>query len=782
MNRNYISLSLKAFIIGFMSLAHFNAVFAQRVIQSFDKDWRFIQGDTSGAEKTTFSDAGWRKLDVPHDWSIEGSYDRNNKTGRGGGYLPNGIGWYRKQFSIPAEYAKRKTSIEFDGIMANSDVWINGQHLGKRPFGYVALHYDISPYLKYGNNNSNIIAVKVDNTLQPASRWYSGAGIYRHTRLVITDPLMFDKWGVFITTPEVSKTKATVAVQATISNTSNSQQQVTLQTSILNAGGKEVATVKSNQVVVAGKSEVIKQQIPVTNPALWDIDQPNLYKAVTKIISGGKVVDDVTTTFGIREFRFDAATGFYLNGKNMKLKGVCLHHDGGAFGAAVPLRVWEKRLEMMKLAGANSIRTAHNPMAPEFLDLCDRMGLLVMNETFDTWTARKSNADQGYNLYFNDWWEKDTRDIVMKDRNHPSVIMYSVGNEIRDNLKDSAGFKRYRDQQDLIHRLDGTRPVTMAIFRPNDAGVYQNGFVEMMDIVGQNYRENELVAVHKAKPQLKVIGTENTHTRDAWLVLRDNPFMAGQYLWTGVDYLGEADWPRIGSNSGLIDRIGRTKPRTFERQSWWSDKPMVHVVRSAGNAGAGELINDWSPADVDTYDEANVQVYSNCEEVELFLNDKSLGAKTRPADDAPRIWKITFERGTLKAVAKNKGAVVAIQELETAGEPAKVLLTADKNTLANNWDDVVFVKASVVDSKGIKIMRADHLFTFKISGPGIIAAVDNGNTSSHESYRGNQRQAYLGDAYALIKAIGSKGVITITASAPGLGESTITIEAKDALK
>lgn len=302
MNRTTISFSLKAFIIGFMAMLHFNNVFAQRVIQSFDNDWRFMQGDTSGAEKTTFSDASWRKLDVPHDWSIEGAYDRNNKTGRGGGYLPNGIGWYRKQFTIPVEYAKRKTAIEFDGIMANSDVWINGHHLGKRPFGYVAIHYDISPYLKFGNNNTNTIAVKIDNTLQPASRWYSGAGIYRHTRLIITDPLRFDKYGVFITTPEVSKTKATVAVQATISNTSDKQQQVTLQTSILNASGKEVASLKSNQAIGAGKSEVIKQQIPVTNPAIWDIEQPNLYKAVTKIISGGKAVDDVATTLGSVSF------------------------------------------------------------------------------------------------------------------------------------------------------------------------------------------------------------------------------------------------------------------------------------------------------------------------------------------------------------------------------------------------------------------------------------------------------------------------------------------------
>jgi len=770
---NIFSSSFKAMLLlCFISLSSISNLSAQRNVQNFDKDWRFHEGDTSGAEAMTFADASWRQLTVPHDWSIEGAYDKNNKTGRGGGYLPNGIGWYRKSFEAPESYQNKKVFIEFDGVMANSDVWINGLHLGKRPFGYVSFMYELTPHLKPGKN---IIAVKADNTLQPASRWYSGAGIYRHTRLIVTHPLHIEQWGIFVSTPEVSNTKATVLIQTNLINASLSQQQIILETSLLDANGKQVGSSKSNQKVEAGKSLKIDQRIVLNNPVLWDVDQPKIYRAITKVLSGNKIIDDQETNFGIRQFHFDAATGFHLNGKNLKLKGVCLHHDGGAVGAAVPLRIWEKRLETLKLFGVNAIRTAHNPMATEFMDLCDRMGFLVMNETFDTWTARKSNADHGYNLFFNDWWEKDTRDIVMRDRNHPSIIMYSVGNEIRDNLNDSTGFKKYRDQQNLIHRLDSTRPVTMALFRPGESKVYTNGFVETMDIVGQNYRDNELVAVHNAKPQLKVVGTENGHTRDAWLVMRDNPFIAGHFLWTGIDYLGEADWPSIGSGAGLLDKTGAPKPRAYERGSWWSDKPMVYIARKISNAGTGQLVSDWTPSDPDTYDEASIEIYSNCEEVELFLNDQSLGKKKHPADDAPLEWNFAYKPGTLKAVAKNKGAIVATHQLITAGPPAKIKLTADKMIINNDWNDVVFVTATVVDANGNKCPNADHLINFNTNGPGIIASVDNGNRMSHELYKVKQRQAYQGECIAIIKSSDSKGKITVTASSQGLGENALIL-------
>jgi beta-galactosidase len=403
------------------------------------------------------------------------------------------------------------------------------------------------------------------------------------------------------------------------------------------------------------------------------------------------------------------------------------------------------------------------------------MGFLVMDETFDTWTAAKNNGEKGYNRFWKEWWERDTRDMVLRDRNHPSIVIYSVGNEIHDDLNSPEGFKKYKDQQDLIHQLDPGKPVTMALFRPANSKVYTNGFAETMDIVGQNYRENELVALHHQKPNLKVIGTENTHVIQQYLALRDNPFMAGQFLWTGFDYLGEADWPQITNAQGLFDRIGSWKQQSLQRQSWWAEKPVVHIVRKEDNAGAGDWINNWTPTDFDTYDDAKVAVYSNCDDVELFLNGKSLGSKPKPADDSPRLWDVTFEKGSIKAVGKNKGKEVATEELKTAGQPAKIVLTVDKNKMNNSWDDVAFVKATILDANGNICPNADNLIQFSISGAGVIDAVDNGNVISHEMYKADKRHAYRGVCLANIK--GNKtGSIEVKASAEGLSGGTIKLE------
>jgi beta-galactosidase len=362
-------------------------------------------------------------------------------------------------------------------------------------------------------------------------------------------------------------------VKTAVLNESGQSAQITVETSVLDPAGKIVKTAQVKQTVAAGKNIAIDQDIVVPNPKLWNLESPDLYQTLSKVIVNGKVIDDQLNPFGIRAFKFDAATGFWLNGKNFKLKGACLHHDGGAVGAAVPLSVWKFRLERLKEVGVNAIRTAHNPVAPEFLDLCDQMGFLMMDETFDTWNSAKNNGEKGYNRFFTEWWERDTRDMVLRDRNHPSIVIYSVGNEIHDDLNSPEGFKKYKDQQDLVHLLDPSRPVTMALFRPANSKVYTNGFAETMDVVGQNYRENELVALHNQKPDLKVIGTENTHVIQQYLALRDNPFMAGQFLWTGFDYLGEADWPQITNGQGLFDRIGSWKQQSLQRQSWWSEKP-----------------------------------------------------------------------------------------------------------------------------------------------------------------------------------------------------------------
>jgi beta-galactosidase len=746
-----------------------------RIITSFDQDWAFNQGDVQGAEKADFDQNKWRKLNVPHDWSIEGTYDKTNLTARGGGYLPSGIGWYRKTFNLDESFAKKKVTIEFDGVMANSEVWINGFYLGKRPYGYISFNYDLSKHLNFGKGKTNVIAVKADNTVQPASRYYTGAGIYRHVRLVATDAVHIADWGVYISTPDANAQKATVRVKTAVLNESGQSAQITVETSVLDPAGKIVKTAQAKQTVAAGKNIAIDQDIVVPNPKLWNLESPDLYQTLSKVIVNGKVIDDQLNTFGIRAFKFDAATGFWLNGKNFKLKGACLHHDGGAVGAAVPLSVWKFRLERLKEVGVNAIRTAHNPVAPEFLDLCDQMGFLVMDETFDTWNSAKNNGEKGYNRFFTEWWERDTRDMVLRDRNHPSIVIYSVGNEIHDDLNSPEGFKKYKDQQDLIHQLDPNRPVTMALFRPANSKVYTNGFAETMDVVGQNYRENELVALHNQKPNLKVIGTENTHVIQQYLALRDNPFMAGQFLWTGFDYLGEADWPQITNGQGLFDRIGSWKQQSLQRQSWWSEKPVVHIVRKEDNAGAGAWINNWTPTDFDTYDDAKVAVYSNCDEVELFLNGKSLGSKPKPADDSPRLWDVTFEKGSIKAVGKNKGKSVSSEELKTAGAPAKIVLSVDKTKITSNWDDVAFVTAKIYDANGNICPNADQLIKFTISGSGIIDAVDNGNIASHEMYKATQRHAYQGVCMANIKG-NVAGNVEVKASADGLEAASIKLE------
>lgn len=762
----------------FIAVASFQQLHSQTVpgeVTPLDQGWQFYKGDTSGAEQPAFNTANWRTVDLPHDWSIEGPYDRSNITGRGGGYLPGGTGWYRHVLVLNERDATSRFYIEFDGIMANSEVWINGHSIEKRPNGYVSFRYDLTGHLNFDKNKPNVIAVKADNSVQPASRWYTGAGIYRHVRLIKTNPVHVAYSGVYITTQNVSDSKATVQVQTTVENNSASAQTATMETKIMYAG-KVVATVQSSKQMAAGKQEAIIQKTELTKPALWSLENPNLYRALTTIFINKKPVDTTSNSFGIRNARFDAATGFWLNGKNIKIKGVCLHHDGGAVGAAVPLGVWKYRLQLLKGVGANAIRTSHNAVAPEFLDLCDQMGFLVMDETFDTWNSAKSNAERGYNRFFTDWWEQDTRDIVTRDRNHPSIIIYSIGNEIHDNLNDSTGFRKYLMQQNLIHSLDSTRPVTMALFRPNVSKVYDNGLADMMDVVGQNYRENELVAAHEANPARKVIGTENQHGLNNWLPFRDKPYMSGQFLWTGFDYLGENDWPKVVNGQGLFDRTGNPRNIAYQRKSWWSKEPMLYVMRKSDNAGAGEWISDWSPTDIDTYDQANIQVYSNCDEIELFLNDKSVGILPRPKDDAsPRTINVNFQKGKLKAIGRNRGKQVAQQELITAGPPATFNFSVSKPELFSNWDDIVYVTAIITDEQGVPCLNADNKIRFSTRGPARIVAVDNGDISSHEPYQSTIRSAYKGQATAIVKATDRTGHIDITIEGDGLKSQTISL-------
>ncbi|ASB47987.1 glycoside hydrolase family 2 TIM barrel-domain containing protein [Alkalitalea saponilacus] len=746
---------------------------SSRITISFNNDWMFMEGDHDGAQARRFNDRSWRALNVPHDWSIEGEFDQNNPTGRGGGYLPNGIGWYRKSFDIPSAFEGRRVFIHFDGLMANSDVYINGEHLGHRPYGYVSMEYELTDYLRYGR--SNTIAVRLDNSKQPASRWYTGAGIYRNVRLIVKNDVHIDNWGTFFSTPKVSEESATVRVFTTLKNSSEISHQVHLNTLIHNPTGDLVSEKGTVIDLAPGEKIDIEQILEVLNPQLWSLDSPQLYKGISQVTIDNELQDDLVTNFGIRSFHFEPATGFYLNGENIRIKGVCLHHDAGAVGAAVPLAIWEERFNQLQSIGINAIRLSHNPFAPEFLELCDRMGFIVMNESFDTWRARKNHGDYGYQHHFDEWWEEDTRSIVLRDRNHPSIFMFSIGNEIRDNLDNEQGFETFRMQYDLVHKLDGTRPVTMGLFRPNQANVYQNGFAEMMDIVGQNYREEELLQASIDNPHWKVIGTENGHTRQAYLIWRDNPAIAGHFLWTGFDYLGEADWPEVSHDFGLFDRAGFTKPRTYERESWWSDKPMIRIFRREQHLGEGGLVDDWTPTDFDTYDEAHIEIYTNCDEVELIFNGESQGVRKRPADHSPIRYRLTYQPGSIKAIGRIDGKDVAIHEMQTAMPPSNIALSASKTTLKNDWDDVAIVRVMLTDENGVHSPNFDRPLTFNVSGNGELIAVDNGQRDSHEPFKTNVRRTSRGQAIAIVRANADVGQILVSVSGEGLEESSIEI-------
>lgn len=760
-----------------------------RIISSLDQDWRFYKGDLEGAQSPEFDDTDWRNIDLPHDWSIEGPFGPNNPTEGAGGFLPAGVGWYRKHLVLPANYAGRRMYVEFDGIMANSDVWINGLHLGHRPYGYVSFRYDLTGKLRFGDNQLNVLVVRADNSKQPASRWYAGAGIYRHVRLIVTGPVHIAQWVTFVTTPIVDPHQATVRIKTDVVNHDQDNANVAIHVQVSGPDGIEVQQGMTEQKTIPpGETIDFQLDLQVNEPKLWDLANPNLYKAVVRVVGESGVLDDDTVAFGIRKVEFRSDSGFWLNGKNIKIKGVCLHHDGGAWGAAVPLQVWERRLQRLKELGVNAIRTAHNPVAPEFLDLCDRMGLLVMDEFFDCWTVGKNPFD--YHLFFTEWARTDAKDTIMRDRNHPSIIMYSVGNEIRDTTRPELAKAILRELIDVCHRYDPTRPVTQALFRPNVSRDYDNGLADMLDLVGTNYRDKELLTAWQQKPSRKIIGTEQRHDLDTWLAMRDNPQHAGQFLWTGVDYLGEArSWPFVAAGSGLLDRTGRPKPMAYQRASWWSERPIVYAVRRVApdrripdDPGFEPLARpqtqfpDWTPNDLGPHQET-VEVYTNCQSVELILNGRSLGTKDRDPNDAPLIWPIDFEPGILKVIGRNNGRQVAEHTLRTAGQPVRIILNPDCTRLTPTWDDVCHVEVYIVDANGLLVPNANNLVRFNVTGPGRIAAVDNGSLYSHEPFQSSQRTAYRGYCIAYLKATGEAGRVTLTATADGLQEASVSIEA-----
>ena len=726
-----------------------------RNVQSIDEGWQFLHGDLSIEELD--GSIGWRQVNVPHDWSIEGAFDRSNPTGQGGAYLPAGIGWYRRSIKTDINPDER-LFLEFDGVMACSSVYVNGKLAGYRPNGYVGFTYDITDLVTPGTDAT--VAVRVDNSVQPASRWYTGSGINRHVRLVRKNACHIPMQGVF-----ASYVDGKLNVQTSVSNTSTGTRKIKLQYVLKDVEGKVVTrkTGHENQLE-AGSTVELTETVDIKNPHLWDIKTPYLYTIEVSVTEGRNVLDFESISTGLRTIRFDSETGFWLNGKNLKMYGVCLHSDAGGLGTAVPASVWEYRLEQLRSLGVNAVRMAHNPADPALMDLCDRMGFLVMAESFDTWNSPKNHAEKGYNLYFDEWWERDTRAMVEAARNHPSVVIYSVGNEIRDNLNTAEGFDKYRRQQDFVHELDNTRPVTMALFRPNSSGVYRNGFAEMMDVVGQNYRVDELKAYHQAHPEKAIIGTENTPDVQSWLMLRDDPSLCGQFLWAGIDYLGEAAWPQVMWSTALLDVTGAVKPTGLQRASWWSDKPMVAFARHADNNGAGPLISDWTPADLDTYDQAVVEVYSNCREVELFLNGESQGRKPMLENARPALFNVNFAPGRIEVAGYDDGAESARCSASTAGEPDSIRVERLGGRAGTGFDDVEILSIRIIDNKGNICPNNDCKLKLSLSGAELVA-VDNADVLAHDTgHKSAEFSTYQGRMVAYIRRTSDSGKVSVTVS------------------
>ena len=795
---------LKNAIAGIVVLLATVAIVSASTID-FDSDWRFSLGDFASGMTPAFDDSGWRSLNVPHDWSIEGPYKPEYASGTG--YAPGGIGWYRKHFKLDAGQKGKVVAIEFDGVYNNSQVWINGILLGHRPYGYSSFQYDMTPFLKLGDQE-NVVAVRVDHTKFSDSRWYTGSGIYRHVRLHVTDRLHIAHWGTYVTTPEITEASALVRVETTVVNDSNQPRDVAVEAVILGPDGAETARVETQNLasLQPGMRQIVVQQIRLPKPRLWSTESPSLYTVRGLLKSGDATLDEATTPFGIRTIKFDPDKGFFLNGISVKLKGVCLHHDAGALGAAVPEKVWEKRLRALLDIGVNAIRCSHNPPAPELLDLSDRLGFLVMDEAFDEFTPPKNKWVAGWNVgvpsrfgygeVFTEWSVRDMEDLVLRDRNHPSIIMWSIGNEVdyaNDPFSHPVLGREYRPDQpaaenlvkyaqplvEVVRHLDSTRPVTAALANIRMSNAV--GMAQLLDVVGYNYQENLYAADHKTYPTRFIYGSENHHLFSDWTAVRDNEYISGQFLWTGLEYLGEAGpWPNRSSDFGLFDLAGFKKPMGWFRQSLWSDKPMVYLTASAGTGGrrgrgAGGGSERWNWPEGST---VAVQCYTNCPQVSLTLNGKAISTLSQSeARQGVLTSQVAFQPGELKAVGQKDGKDVCEFVLRTAGSARRIELSSDVKQIAADGRDICHVTFRITDDKGVRVVEAGPEVTFVVEGPGQIIGIGNGDRNSTENPKDLTHKAFQGQGLVILQAARQPGKIRVTAKAEQLEGAAIEIGA-----
>jgi len=830
----------KHYLFLFICTVLFSCSSSKKVRENVDftEGWKFYLGDDSIAYNTQYDDAKWRILDLPHDWSIEADFSLKNPATPGGGALPGGIGWYRKDFVVDKSDEGKNVYIDFDGIYWNSKVWINGHLLGERPNGYISFRYDLTPYIKVGERN--VIAVRVDNSKQPNSRWYSGSGIYRNVRLVTTNALHVDLWGTYVTTPTVTKDNAEIKIETNIKNSSDLSQIFELYSILIDKDGKEIAGINNSESVGVGENISMNQSLKVSNPILWSIDNPYLYKIVIRIEQNGKVVDEYETPLGIRYFSFDPNKGFFLNGESVKIKGVCNHHDLGFLGAAVNTRAIERQLEILKEMGCNGIRTSHNPPAPELLDLCDKMGFIVMDEAFDMWRKKKSPYD--YSQYFPEWHERDLTDLILRDRNHPSIFMWSIGNEILEqwshinadtldlqqanmvlnfantlNKKDIDAKELHVNSlltiklADIAKKLDPTRPITTGNNETEPSNhIFRSG---AMDIIGFNYHENNWVNFHEKFPNQKLNITESTSglmsrgyyempsdSMNIWPERWDKPFDRPVHHCSSYDNCHvpwgsthEDTW-RLVKNydhiSGVylwtgFDYLGEPTP------FWWPSRSSYFgVIDLAGfpkdiyymyqsewtNKYVLHIFPHWNWNEGQTVD---IWAYfNNADEVELFLNGLSLGKKAKEKDVYHVFWRVPFQKGTLKAVSYKDGKEVLTREVKTTGDPIFIRLTADRQTIKADGKDLSFITVEALDAEGNPVPVADNLINFTIEGDGFIAGTDNGDPTDPNSLKKPSRKLFSGKALAVVQSHKKAGKIILKATSSNLKQASIEINSK----
>lgn len=808
-------------LIGFV-LANALQLSAQDL--NFNEGWRFLNEKVEGAESPEYDDSEWREVTLPHDWAIEGPFDVKYNA-RAGGLPFHGTGWYRKEFTLPKGARDKVIRLEFEGAMYNAHVYINGKFVGNRPYGYIGFEYDISQYLNFGEG-TNVVAVRLSPE-DLSSRWYPGAGIYRSVWLKMDEKIHVDHWGTYITTPTVGPKKAVVQNETVIINRFSEDKTIVVKQEYFAPSGNKVAEGEEELLVKAGTEQTSALFVTIENPAIWGLENPHLYTQETSLWSEGKEMDRYSTKFGIREIAFDK-DGFYLNGEKLRFQGVCLHHDNGPLGAAVNRRAIQRKLQIMKDMGVNAVRTSHNPPSRELLELCDEMGILVQDEAFDVWKLAK--VPNGYNKFFEEWSEIDLADMIRRDRNHPSVVMWSIGNEILEQGKKEIGWKLAKQLHEVCVQMDPSRPTT-AGFNYYSAP-YDNNMAQQVDIAGMNYKPSMYSEVRKNYPYLPTYGSETSSVTSSrgvyhlpiekystheslqvtsydiigppWAYPPDiefyfqeqNPHSMGEFMWTGFDYLGEptpyggkdnstngywnADWPARSSYFGAVDLSGFPKDRFYLYQSQWTSKPMIHVLPH------------WNWEGMEGQ-EIPVYCYTNCDEVELFVNGKSMGRKVKGKDktniivdflryepksfDSPyRLsWMVPYEAGNIKVIGYKNGEKINEKSIFTAGKPYQLALEVDRERILADGVDLAYITVKVLDKEGNVCPLADNKVSFIVEGVGRLEAVGNGDPTSTASFQADNRKAFNGLCLAILKASKEKGEISLTAQSKGLKKASISI-------